>query len=124
MASGSPSSRRQIPATAAMFASVRANPGTTCAARSANKPAAGNRASSATVSGRPASGAASGGTGSTVSPVMFSDSRLVASTRSPAASRSSRSASLATASTRCSQLSSTSSSCRPARYSASEAAGE
>ena len=40
-----------------------------------------------------------------------------------AAARSSMSASLAAASTRCSQLSSTSSSCRPARYSASAAAG-
>ena len=61
MASGSPSSRRQIPATAATFASVSANPGTICAARSANKPTAGNRASSATVSRRPAFGARSGG---------------------------------------------------------------
>jgi 2-keto-4-pentenoate hydratase len=51
----------QILATGAMFASVTANPGTTCAARSANKPTAGNRASSATLSRSPASGAASGG---------------------------------------------------------------
>ena len=113
MASGSPSSRRQIPATAAMFASVTANPGTTCAARSANSRTAGNTPSPAAVSGWPSSGTGSGGTGSTISPSIISASRLVASTRSPAAARSSRSASLATASTRCSQLSSTSSSCRP-----------
>src|SRR5215469_3361682 len=123
MASGMPSSRRQILATAAAFASVTANPGTTCAARSANKLTAGNRASSATLSGRPACGAGSGGTASTVSPSMVSASRLVASTRSPPAARSSWSASSAAASTRCSQLSSTSSSCRPARYSASAVAG-
>ena len=84
MASGSPSSRRQIPATAAWFASVSANPGTTRAARSANNRTAGNSPRCAGVSGCPGSGAPSGGTGSTVSPVMFSASRLVASTRSPA----------------------------------------
>ena len=49
-ASGRPSSRRQIPATAAMFASVTENPGTTCSARSANKVTAGNRVSCASVS--------------------------------------------------------------------------
>jgi hypothetical protein len=123
MASGRPSRRWQILATAPMVGSVTAKPGTTCPARWANKLTAGNRISSAAVSCRPGSGAASGATGTTVSASMFSDSRLVATTRSPPAARSSMSVSLATASTRCSQLSSTSSSCRSATWSASAVSG-
>ena len=118
MASGSPSSRWQIAATARALSGVRANPGTTAAARSANSARAGYRTGSV-LSGSLAGGTGSGGSVHTVSPRMPSGCWLVHSTDSPGADRSSSSTSAAQASSTCSQLSSTSSSSRSARCSAS-----
>ena len=69
----------------------------------------------------PGSGIASDGTRKTVSPWTRSGSRLVATTETPGAERSSTSATAAAATRTCSQLSSTSRSDRPPRNSATAA---
>ena len=83
IASGRPSSRRQISATAAALPSVRAKPGRTARARSTNSATAGDAASSA--SGTPAgsAGSGSGGTGYSRSARSPSTVRLVARITTP-----------------------------------------
>lgn len=108
MASGSPSSRRQISSTAAGSSAAR-KPGRTDAPRSANNWCAG--------AGR------SGSSGRTTSPGTPSGSRLVAITVSPGQCRTSSSANSAAAATTCSQLSRTSSRLRCAQWSTIRAAG-
>ena len=80
IASGTPSSRRQIWAIAEAFRSVIRNSGTAAIARSTKRRMASYCGSSSgpTASG---SGTESDGTGRTVSPEMASPSRLVATTR-------------------------------------------
>ena len=105
IASGSPSSRRQISTMDATFSSVTAKPGRTAAARSRSNCTDGYAKASAAETS--AAGRRSGGTGRSASPRMPSGSREVASTRSRGHRASSSSASRAAASMTCSQLSST-----------------
>ena len=108
IASGSPSSFRQIRSATATGATPPAVPPRAADPRSKN-----NRTAAACPASRASAvsgGRSSGRTGQITSPGMPSGSRLVASTRSPGAARSSAPASCAHASSRCSQLSSTSSS--------------
>ena len=110
MASGIPSSRRQIrPATSVVCSSGAS--GTPCAAaRSASSRTASlaRIAAASPLPGRP-----SDGTRYTYSPPMPSGSRLVASSARPGQPRSSASATLAHAPMTCSQLSSSTSRLRP-----------
>src|ERR1700748_2387804 len=108
MASGSPSSRRQISATAPALALVSSKPGATACARSANRLTEAYRCRSAGSWPGPAGGTGSGGTGNSCSPLSRSTVRLVASTTRPGAAPSS-SASSGAAPVTCSKLSSTSS---------------
>jgi hypothetical protein len=107
IASGSPSSRRQISTTAVTLSWVTAKPGWTATARSANSRTTGWAMASPAEA--PGSGRPSGGTGHRASPRIPSGSRLVASTRSLGQRPSRLSTSRAAASITCSQLSSTSS---------------
>ena len=115
MASGMPSSRRQISLTAAAFPAVSAKPGRACAARSANSRTASAPAASATARPASSAGSPSEGTSQQTSPSAPSGSRLVASTRSSGAARSSVRISPAAAASTCSQLSMISSRSRSAR---------
>ena len=90
IASGTPSSARQIAATAAALPASTANPGRAAAARSANKRTASQRATSPASCPAPGAATESGGTCQAVSPAMRSGSRLVFSSRSPGESDSSR----------------------------------
>ena len=83
IASGSPSSRRQIAATAGAFSGVRAKSGRTACARSTNSRTAADAATSSTAVARPSSASASGGTACSRSPETRSRTRLVTSTFSP-----------------------------------------
>ncbi len=121
MASGFPSSARQIRMTGSVLTSSRVNPGRTAAARSARSRT--DPYSRASAGGTPSGGSGSDGTGFRVSPVTPSGSRLVARMRTPGASASTRPASRATAPIRCSQLSSTRTSRRVASMSASRSSG-
>ena len=103
IASGRPSSRRQISATAPTGSRSRSKSGRPALARSANNVVA--------------SSTASGGTGKIRSPSTPSASRLVASTDTRGQCRTIWSINRAAASRRCSQLSTTSSSSRVRRYS-------
>ncbi len=82
IASGRPSSRRQISATAAALSSVSANSGRTARARSTKSWIASNRLIDLRGLAWPAAaaGSDSGGTGNSCSPRMWSASRLVTST--------------------------------------------
>ncbi len=121
MASGIPSSARQIRVTAGTVSSVTVKPERAAAARSfSSRTAAYAMACSASAS---RGGRASGRTGHRASPVRPSGSRLVARMRSPGHSPSSRSASAAAAPIRCSQLSSTRSAVRVRSAAASRSRG-
>ena len=119
MASGIPSSARQIAATSAALPGPSVNPGRDAAARSANRRMASNRCASLARRSASSGATASGGTSHAVSAAMRSGSRLVLSNRSPGELASSRWPSCAHASIRCSQLSSASSSRRGRSASAS-----
>ena len=108
IASGIPSSRRQISPTAATFAGLREKSLRAAAARWANRDIASLSATAA----MPASGGGSdsGRSPNTCSPPTPSGCWLVARTRTPGQPRRMSAASAAAAAARCSQLSSTSSS--------------
>ena len=89
IASGRPSRRRQISATAAAFSSVSAKSGRTSMARWTKRATAGYTESSSAGSRRPASGTGSGGTGCSCSPRRCSAARLVTTTLRPAQAPSS-----------------------------------
>jgi hypothetical protein len=108
IASGSPSTRRQISATAAALASPMRKSGSWTRARSQNSATAGTRTSASASSS--SSGNASGATGYRCSPASASASRLVASTLSAGQALSNSDTKCAAAST-CSTLSSTSNKC-------------
>ena len=110
IASGNPSSRRQMAATAAALAAVRAKSGRAACARATNSCTAGAAPTASTVVAISASGSASGGTGNSCSPEMRNTARLVARTlRLGQATR--RSAMSGVASSTCSRLSRTRSRC-------------
>ena len=121
IASGRPSRRRQISATAAALPSVRAKPGRTARARSVNSATAGQAATSAT--GAVAGPAGSGGTGYSRSARSPSTVRLVATITSPGQRASSSPRSRATPTT-CSRLSKISSQAPSPNVSASASSGE
>src|SRR5205085_4190761 len=83
IASGRPSSRRQISVTAAALPSVSAKPGRTARARSTNSATAGEAATSAAEAVPGSAGNASGGTGYSRSARNPSTVRLVASIATP-----------------------------------------
>ena len=122
MASGTPSSLRQMSATSRAFSGPIPNPGLRARARSAKSLAASEWASSSASLSRPSSGKESDGTRHTTSPPVRSASRLVARTRSPGHEESNPSARRAAASTTCSQLSRTSKSLFDRRWLASVSA--
>ena len=107
MASGSPSSARQIPETSAALAAVNSKPGLTALARSQNNETAGDALISSTES---SSGDAtpSGGTGHAASPAIASGRLLVARTCMLAVRRRTALATAAAPASTCSQVSSTS----------------
>ncbi len=117
MASGRPSSRRQISATASAFSLVRSKPGAAAWARSANSrtEAYWRRSASCGPPAVPADGIGSGATENSCSPLSRSTVRLVTSTTSPAAAARS-SATSGAATVTCSKLSSSSTSRRGRRY--------
>ena len=117
MASGSPSSRRAMPAMAAASAPSAANPGVMARAR-VRKSAVDSHASSAAFDiSASRSGTGIGGTGSTCSPVRRNGARLVTTMRVlPVAASSS--ATTAAPLRICSKLSSTSNTLRLPRYAA------
>ena len=123
IASGRPSSRRQISATAAALPSVRAKPGRTARARSTNSATAGEAATSATEAVAGSAGNASGGTGYSRSARSPSTVRLVAKIATPGQRASSSPRSGATWTT-CSRLSRTSSHAPSPNVSASASSGE
>ena len=117
IASGMPSSARQMAATAAALPASMTNPGRAAAARSPNNLTASYRTASVArsspavppaVPSAPPGATESDGTCQTVSAAIRSGSRLVTSTRSPGELASSRPHASAHASIRCSQLSSAS----------------
>ena len=114
MASGKPSSRRQISATAPTFWPVSLNLGATAWARSVNSRTEAYCPAVPASRAAPAGGTGSGGTGNSCSPLSLSMVRLVTRIFRPGAVASS-SASSGAASVTCSKLSSTSSS-RLRRY--------
>ena len=116
MASGSPSSRRQISATAGAFSLSMAKSGLTACARSMKRRTASYWESCSSVVGGLRRGRPRGGTGYSRSARSRSGTRLVASTFSPGDGPSS-SPTAGAASTRCSKLSRTRSSCLAARKS-------
>ncbi len=77
IASGIPSSRRQISATAPRCFDVSVNPGLACSARSAKSRTDSIAVSDTTVAASSADGVRSGGTENTCSPATRSPSRLV-----------------------------------------------
>ena len=89
-ARGSPSSRRQMAATAAAFASVSAKSARAARARSTNRSTQSLPARAAAVGWPGSSGTARGGTGKTRSPAIASGSRLVARTVSAGRRREQR----------------------------------
>ena len=123
IASGRPSSRRQISATAAALPSVRAKPGRTARARSTNSATAGEDSSSSSGTVAGSAGSASGGTGYSRSARSPSTVRLVAkiTTRGQRASSSPRPGA---AWTTCSRLSRISSHAPSPNVSASASTGE
>ena len=117
MASGRPSSRRQISATASAFSLVSSKPGAAASARSTNSrtEAYCRRSASGGPQAVQVNGVGSGATGNSCSPLSRSTVRLVTSTTSPAAAvRSSATSGAATVT--CSKLSSSSTTCRARRY--------
>jgi hypothetical protein len=110
-ASGNPSRRRQISATAAALLWVRVKPGRLSRALVMKRATAGTVASTPGSAAAAASGSGSGATGTMRSPRMRSGSRLVASTFRRGAISSTRSASGAS-DANCSTLSITNSSSR------------
>ena len=108
MASGMPSRRRQISATAPAASSAGSKPGRAAAARSQNSRSA----------------SASEGTRQATSSAQRSGSRLVARTRTPGPARRTSSARRAHASIRCSQLSRTINASRVARCATSASRAE
>ena len=114
MASGKPSRRRQMSATAAASAGIRTKSSRRAWARETNSRTASDRSASSTEGARPGSANPSGGTACSCSPEIWSRTRLVARTVSPGQPPS-RSATSGAAATRCSKLSSTSSSRRSRR---------
>ncbi len=115
MASGSPSSRRQISATAPAFPLVSSKPADAACARSTNKRTDAHRCTSAVSPPAPIGGTGSGGTGNSCSPLSRNTIRLVTSATTPGAAPSS-SATTGAAPITCSKLSSTSTSRRARRY--------
>ena len=83
MASGRPSSWRQIRATSGALSSVSSKPGSAVLARSHHSWVAGDAATSAKVGVRPSGSTPRGCTGQTRSPGTPSGSRVVTSTRNP-----------------------------------------
>jgi len=110
IASGKPSTRAQISATARAFSVVSAKSSLTARARSTNSATAASCASTSTGGRRCRSGSASGATGHSCSPERRSTTRLVTSTFNPVHPVN-NSAMRGAASTRCSKLSRSSSSC-------------
>ena len=115
MASGSPSSRRQISATAAAFPLVSSKPADAACARCTNRRTEAYRCTSAASPPAPVGGTGSGGTGNSCSPLSRNTIRLVTSATTPGAAPSS-SATSGAAPITCSKLSSTSTSRRARRY--------
>ncbi len=121
MASGRPSSRRTISATAAPFSAVSVNSGRTAIARSTNRRTASDAMRTST-SVAPAGGSDSGGTVNSCSPEIRSGARLDTMTVRRGAPRR-RSATIGAADTTCSKLSRTSSACRSRRWSRTRSIG-
>ena len=115
MASGSPSSRRQISATAPAFPLVSSKPADAACARCTNRRTEAHRCTSAASPPTPTGGTGSGGTGNSCSPLSRNTIRLVTSATTPGAAPSS-SATSGAAPITCSKLSSTSTSRRARRY--------
>ena len=115
MASGSPSSRRQISATAPAFPLVSSKPADAACARCTNRRTEAHRCTSAASPPAPIGGTGSGGTGNSCSPLSRNTIRLVTSATTPGAAPSS-SATSGAAPITCSKLSSTSTSRRARRY--------
>ena len=109
-ASGMPSRRRQISATASALASSSTKPGCTARARSANSCTASLAITAS--NGEARGGSSRDESGHTCSPATPSASRLVARIRTPGHSRSNPSVRRPTAERRCSQLSNTRTSSR------------
>ena len=118
IASGTPSSARQMPATSAAFSAVRSNLGSAACARSRNSRTAGASAISANDTSRGSIGRASGSTSKTCSACTRSLARLVTMTVASGSAASSDATSGAAPIT-CSKLSTTRRSLRPLRASAS-----
>ena len=114
MASGTPSSARQMRATSAAFSAVTSNRGSAARARSRKSRTAGDSRIASTVAWTGSGGTASGSTSKTCSPRTRSLARLVTRNVAPGRSVSSVTTSGAASST-CSKLSSTMRSRRPAR---------
>ena len=114
MASGSPSSRRQISAIAPAFPLVSSKPADAACARCTNRRTEAHRCTSASPPA-PIGGTGRGGTGNSCSPLSRNTIRLVTSATTPGAAPSS-SATSGAASITCSKLSSTSTSRRARRY--------
>ena len=123
IASGRPSRRRQISATAVALPSVRAKLGRTARARFRNSATAGEDASSSGDTVTPSAGGGSGGTGYSLSARSPSTVRLVAKIVTPG-QRASSSPRSAAAWTTCSRLSRTSSHVPSPNTSASASNGE
>ncbi len=121
IASGRPSRRRTISATACPFAAVSMKSGRTAIARSTNSRTASASMRSAT-SVTPAAGSESGGTGNSCSPEIRSGARLETITVSLGAERR-RSATTGAPATTCSKLSRTSSAWRSRRCSLTRSIG-
>jgi hypothetical protein len=115
IASGSPSSRRQISATASRSDTVRSRRCSRARARSTNSCTASVAVIASGLASGP--GTSSGSSRCRTSPAMPSGSRLVARMRKPGSRCTSASASSATCVTTCSQLSSTTTICRPSSHS-------
>ena len=115
MASGSPSSRWQISATAPAFPLVSSKPADAACARCTNRRTDAHRCTFAASPPAPAGGTGSGGTGNSCSPLSRNTIRLVTSATTPGAAPSS-SATSGAAPITCSKLSSTSTSRRARRY--------
>ena len=115
IASGSPSRRAQMPATAAALSAVSAKSGLRARARAMKRRTASSASRRSRLGSWVGSGTARGSTPTSCSAVSASRVRLVAKmhSRGAAASRAARSGA---ASKTCSQLSNTSKSCRSARY--------
>jgi len=122
MASGMPSSCRQISTTAAAFPTVKAKPGRACAARSSKRRTASAAAASSGRRSVPWVGSPREGTRQVTSPSTPRGSRLVARTRTRGAAWSTWLTRSAVAARTCSQLSAMSRRSRSVRYSTTRAA--